>query len=164
MKGVLGAVCVLALFAVAPSSADAQCFVQQQQVFASQQVQCVGGQCFVSNGFQQQFIQPQFIQPQFIQPQFVSNRGFVNVRQPVFISNRGFVSNRFRQPVFISNRGFVSNRFRQPVFISNRGFFGQRQFVGGGFGFSPVRNLSLLGVFGRNTQRFSAFRAGLFGF
>lgn len=96
-------------------------------------------QCFVqsSRGFvvQQPVAQPVFVNRSFVQPVAI-NRGPVFVRRPVFV----------RQPVFVRRRPvFV----RQPVFVRR------------GFGVSPVRNLSLLGVFGRDAQRFSAVATGL---
>jgi hypothetical protein len=94
-------------------------------------------QCFVQSnrGFVQPVVQPVFVNRSFVQPVAI-NRGPVFVRRPTFV----------RQPVFVRRRPvFV----RQPVFVRR------------GFGVSPVRNLSLIGVFGRDAQRFSAVATGL---
>lgn len=106
-------------------------------------------QCFVQN-------QPVVVGSQFVQQPVFVRSNFV--RQPVFVRSR-FV----RQPVFVRSR-FV----RQPVFIRNRAFIGRRSFIGspvfirrGFVGGGTLRNLSLLGVFGRRSQRFSAFATGL---
>lgn len=103
--------------------------------------------CFVNSG--QSFVvqqQPVFVSRPYVQQSFVQQPVFV--RQPVFVNQQ-----RFRQPVF------VRSRFRQPVFIRRQPvFIGQRAFVGRGSG---LRNLSLLGAFGNDAQRFSAVATGL---